>query len=419
MIRHAPLRVLFRMKGTGPVVDATFTRSDANATRFSRKGLVETVAANKLRSEWVDLDGDGRPDAVGYLIEGPQSPLFLKSRNFADGAVWVNGGGCTVTADALLALDGAISGDKLDFTTTTSTNFLRQRFTIADPENRTVVFTIWLHDGIGAGALTEAGDGFQIFIRRSDGTDATTFVVGNGTLKLDRRRADGWARWWARKTFSASAVGDDFEVLVRSNGAIGHFYAWQGQLVEATTPTSDLFTDTTIAGMNRVDEVFHRPLSFSVPNDITILARFARSAAMDPTPTIPHIGIYDFGDGGTNHIWAYADGTTKGVFFAQDSDATTIAPGGGQPQLPATREIVVCQQVKNLWTGPQTRGDVGAGFSAYGGVGKPLRLFSNARVRIGGITNSAGRLHGTMLELVAVEGLHDTARLLETFPVSS
>src|SRR6267142_3138462 len=75
----------------GPVeLPLTFARADAAtcATYIDRDGTVRVAEANKLRREWVDLDGDGVRESPGLLLEGSRTNVVLWNRDMTN-AAWV------------------------------------------------------------------------------------------------------------------------------------------------------------------------------------------------------------------------------------------------------------------------------------------------------------------------------------------
>src|SRR6267142_838763 len=80
--------ILVRIRTGQNIPRATFTRADATtcATYIKNDGLVYTAAANVLRTEWVDLDGDGVRETPGLLLEGSRTNQFIRSEAIDDGA---------------------------------------------------------------------------------------------------------------------------------------------------------------------------------------------------------------------------------------------------------------------------------------------------------------------------------------------
>src|SRR5258706_6552522 len=81
--RHGVLAVAGPRRG---LVDMpiTFPRADAStcATYIDRDGILRLAAANVLRTEWVDLDGDGVRETPGLLLEGSRIQLVTDHENF-------------------------------------------------------------------------------------------------------------------------------------------------------------------------------------------------------------------------------------------------------------------------------------------------------------------------------------------------
>src|SRR5205809_293023 len=106
-------KILTGIRPGGNMQRMTFTRADAatSATYAKYVGPIWTEAANILRVEWVDLDGDGVRETPGILLEGSRTNAFTKSQKFDD-AVWTKFG-ATISADATTAPDGTLTADKI------------------------------------------------------------------------------------------------------------------------------------------------------------------------------------------------------------------------------------------------------------------------------------------------------------------
>src|SRR6266576_7072519 len=97
----------------GPVeVVESFSRTDASpcATAIDRDGIPHVAAANKLRSEWVDLDGDGIRETATILFEGGRTNTILQSQTFA--TTWTTNL-LTATNGAGIGPDGTTSASSL------------------------------------------------------------------------------------------------------------------------------------------------------------------------------------------------------------------------------------------------------------------------------------------------------------------
>lgn len=380
---------------------ATFTRSTVG-TYVGRDGWVYTAGVDVLRTEWVDTNGDGLGDVQTTLLEGSHTNLLLRSAELGH-SPWTNGGSVAITEAAMVGPDKGLTGTKLNFSTTTSTNFLSQTYSIADPENRTFVFSLWLKDG----TLTEAADRFLIQVRRSDGSDSSSYSIGAGTLKLIRRCAGGWSRWWGIKTFSASTTGNDVQILIRNQGVTGYFYAWGTQLTEAKFPSS--YVATTTATVTRAADALILPLPAGLnPQTLTLYAKLRRPIWADLSGALgTNPGVADLGDDPTDHMWIYADASTRTWFTALESAGAVSK----NPSIPAGDPLEIAAAYDLSGTGPRVRADTGSGFGTYTSVaGQPLVAFAAAQVRIGGLNGGANHLYGNLERLKILAGEQTVAQ---------
>lgn len=329
---HFNLRVgegkLDALTGQAPA----FARASAGGSVVDVNGRLRTPVHSQPRFELVDLDGDGVRETPLVLIEPGRTNLFIRVEEFND-AAWSKGAGCTVTPDDTRAPSGAITADKLDFTTISTDNFAQQQYTVADPENRTFVFSIFLKDG----TLTEAADRFSIQIRRGDASEISSYTIGAGTLKVAERLGNGWTRYYAVKTFGSSTTGDNVQVLVRNQTVTGYFYAWGAQLEEAPLPSSYIATAaSTVARL--ADDLSYPFLAF--PQAMTAYARFVErgAIAIAANPRIFQIG------GGAARFQITTSTATGQYGVAHNNGVTavsaTLASGPSYGQLVELRAVL-------------------------------------------------------------------------------
>src|SRR5258706_9408296 len=110
-------------------VPITFTRADATscATEIDRDGLLHIAAANALRTEWVDLDGDGVRETPGMLLEGTRTNDWDRSEEM-DHANWSKTA-VTVNANVTSAPDELTTADDVIETVATSDHSIFRNMT--------------------------------------------------------------------------------------------------------------------------------------------------------------------------------------------------------------------------------------------------------------------------------------------------
>jgi hypothetical protein len=106
--------------GVAPIVggDPVFSRDSAGTMLDRQRGL-RSLIRNLPRQEWVTVDGVGRP---GLLVELAKTNDWSHGRAL-DNAVWTKAS-LSVSADQVLAPDGALTADKLVEDTSASGHYL-------------------------------------------------------------------------------------------------------------------------------------------------------------------------------------------------------------------------------------------------------------------------------------------------------
>jgi hypothetical protein len=240
--------------------------------------------------------------SLGLLIEEQRTNLALRSEEF-DNAYWTKGNS-TVTPNAIVAPDGALTSDKLVENTATSAHLIRG--TIGFAANTTYTVSIYLkaaertagtflvldntsnigsfHINLLTGEIAQGGVGLA--------TSATSVNVGNGWWRMsitftttaspdagsyfDFRMSD---RWPVTSNVGMSYTGDGFSGI----------YIWGAQLEVGSFPTSYIKTEasqvtrladsasmtgTNFSSWYRQDEgsLVYNAQSFSTLADSTALA---------------------------------------------------------------------------------------------------------------------------------------------------
>lgn len=122
-VPHKP--VVYADWSTMPWLDPGFTVTRGSAgTSQDRKGAIQTSSAGVPRFHTIYSSGD-----TGLLIEGSRTNILLRSRAL-DHTSW-NKANLTVSADAVIGLDGAMSADKLVEAASTGMHALTQNVIVA------------------------------------------------------------------------------------------------------------------------------------------------------------------------------------------------------------------------------------------------------------------------------------------------
>jgi hypothetical protein len=421
-LRGIMLNVKAGMSLTDPIA-ATFSRADATtcATRIKRDGTLETVAANVLRTEWVDLDGDGIRETPGNLLEGSRTNSLLRSEEL-DNAVWTKTRS-SITANATTAPDGTATMDKIvEDATAGATHFAGTSCTITANENVAgSVFLrgdtrskCWVYVTDGAGA-----NGVRAQVDLSAGTLSSVAAIGTGTLigsriekvgsnyrvSVSGSLGGGITTGWVI-VFLADAAGS---ITYNGDGASG-LYAWGAQIERASAFASS-YIKTVASTVTRAVDNFTMPFTFG-PIDLTIMARIARQAWADATGDLGVFpGIYSLGnDTGTLYSRMYGDQVTRTI---QADLITGVNSSFAARTLPAGTSITGVAQIKNILTGGQAALDVGSGQSAFGSVATIRSAWGSQTLRLGNVTGAgANQLYGVLLELKIASRLRTLAEML-------
>lgn len=272
--------VIFEYLAGTPITDVisgTLTRGGTTGTenryQLARSGQLTPVASSAvLRDSHYD-----QGVRTTLLENGGTTNLLLQSEDFT--TTWSNGGGVTVTANSATAPDGQVTGDDLNFTTSSSTNFMSQIVTIAAPANKTFVFSCYVSDG----SIGWFNDGVQIHIRRGDGTDPVVFTKGTNSLFDSKQGTSQGGFAWRRVycTYVADATTSaNVQVLVRSNAVTGNFKCWGAMLEEVDAsgngsfcPSASSYCKSAASQGTRAGEALQFPFIW-VPQTLWIYVKF-------------------------------------------------------------------------------------------------------------------------------------------------
>lgn len=409
-LRGIMVQIQAGMSLTDPTV-LTFTRADATtcATRIKRDGTIETVAANVLRIEWVDLDGDGVRETPGILLEGSRTNAFTFSEDFTN-AVWTKlDAGDSVTPDATAGPDTVVSADKfvegvansqhgLLRNTPALTDNTKQPFTVfAKPAERSWVYLqsvdksntvrrTWFNVAAGTIGTTDAGHTVKItgphngFYRCQIIFDSSTGATAPNV------------RW-------VMATSDG---VVNYAGSAGSGMYFVGAQFETDKIFPSSYIKTVASAVTRAADSLTLPFTFG-PMDLTVLTRLARSNWMDVAGNLGTMTLVQLATANPILDYGFRNGVRE--FYSR------ITPSGGviSAAVPAGTALSFVGQVKNLKTAGQEQVDVGAGYGGFGAAEPGFAGFGNQTLRL----NLPGNeFFGVVLELKIASGLRTLAQML-------
>lgn len=402
----------------------TVTRADAAtcATFVDRDGRVRGAAAHHARIEWRDTDGDGILDTPGLVSEYACTPAWDRADEI-DHANWVKAN-LTVTPNDFASPRGLTEADKL-LETATTTHHNVGRGTGALTDNRRQLSHFYVRGGLGR-------DWIRILTNDKGNTNRNTwfnittreFGTINAGHKVRREKLGNlWSYIEISWDASSGATAPTLDICGSVADGDGNtylgdvakgFYLWRVQhIVDRGVGQTSITPGAAGAVQTRADEVIQAPIPFA-PQDLTVLFDHARDVVDDLAGVGLNAaegrGIFDLGDAGSNHVWAYHDtGGTRQINFGvrgATTDAAVVRP------TPAGSRIQAICQVRNFATGPSIAADVGAGLSAFSGNSEAFQKWQNQRIRLGGIVNAGYRLCAPLYRLVVARGLRTRAEML-------
>lgn len=317
------------------IVVPTTETVDADGTYFSKDELVRRARANALRME-----------GLGGLIEGAKTNVCLRSEQFdvnGAGVPWTHGR-CSVSADALLAPDGAITADKIVEDNTNGQHLVGQA--VANAAYTWSVFAkagerTWI-------ALWMGGSGVGRFFDLANGVLGGIGTWGAPDDSGIERYPNGWFRCWIREAVNSNSIyvllatGDGGNTYL-GDGASG-VYAWGGQAEVSTFPSS--YIPTAAATVARARE------NIQYSNAAQVHCQAAAGTFICGVTTIsPVNGAYltDTYDAGTNSgflftiqvgVWRFS--VYSGGALVANLNSTT-GPTAGETQI-----LAACWQVNDF-----------------------------------------------------------------------
>jgi hypothetical protein len=397
----------------------TFTRADAStcATSIDRLGQLRTWAANQLRLEFVDLDGDGVRETPGFVLEGSRTNLCLRSQDFANWSVIGTPTiGTAITAsDLSLDLLGDDDGAALEYFyrsvtftgnavkavsvfakkgTSSSDEWHLQIFDNTAGTQRLIAKISWDGSGVPSVVMTV---GSQI------GSPA---LVGNGIYQFS-----------FQTTSVTAANSHEVRViparLADADADTGNVYIGGVQVEDAAFPSS--YIKTTTATVTRAADSLTFPIGFG-PQDLTVYAKMARPVWADASGTLA-AGPSVFLLGGDDDLFSCIEleGAAAGrqwdtvVFDAASGSGTRILT----ENIPAGATLNTIVQVRNLTTAPAVAIDAGAGLTAFDTGSAAFSSWDIQQIRLGRRRTFVPeeQLFGVLVDLVVAKGLHSLQEL--------
>jgi hypothetical protein len=372
--------ILCRIRAGGNFARATFTRADAAtcATRWLNDGTLGTVAANVLRTEWVDLDADGIRETPGILLEGTRTNIVLWNRDMTN-AAWTK-----TTMTAVKDQTG------VDGVTNSASSLL------ATAGNATCLQAIVLGSSQRAQFC---------YVKR---------LVGSGTINMTMDNGATWTvvtvtstTTWTKVTIPSQTLANPtvgFRIVTNADKIAVDYVQNENGAFESSPMA------TTTAAVVRAADSLTMPFNFG-PTDATVLVRLARPIHADSAGSIVIFpGLFDLGNNVTTYWRGYYVDSTRTV---TGNIVSGTSPSVSQ-SLPAGAVQTYAYQFKDMATSPRMALDVGSGYGGFSGAAStPMTAFGSQTLRLGNILGaSTSQLYGVLLDFLVVRGLRTRQDML-------
>lgn len=413
LLRHGvPFRRLALPARGGELMGEIFARADATtcASYVDALGFVRLAAADRLRIDWWDLDGDGIYETATLLLEPGRANAWLWSDDQTNG-VWTNNG-LSGVGGGDLAPDGSLTACHTVENNVNTSHLLFQ--SCAGATDNALQSNMWhlkAKERTWAVVRTSGKDGVAKFSYVNLATGATGTIDAAHTVRVRRVANTFWritVTWNVNAGANApsagigGATGDGVPIFL-GDGASG-IYVWRGQWEkDASYPTSPI--KTTNAAVTRAADALTAPLGFG-PGDLTVLARFVRPAWADVPGDLGQApGLFQIAAAAVPDIRGGGVQATRNYYGYID---TAVADSNASLAIPAGLSQAVSWQFKNLVTAGQVALDVGAGLGAFASAATGFAAFGNQTIAIGGSSPWGGGL----IDLLGVSGLRPRAEML-------
>lgn len=299
--------------------DMTMTQHNGNATRVNKYGLIESVATDIPRIDYLD--------GVGLLLEPTRTNLVTES---VDWSAWTDTS-AILTANDSVAPDGTYTANSIEDLDGTSTlNNISEVHTVSDA---TAIHTVSVFVKFDSGSGIRMGvdsDGagqttFTQTVFESDGTitvisDASNAIVGSGYQDY----GDGWLRFWVAYDMDNTKTGIETSFYpTRLNAEdTGKTFLWGLQIEEGKFPTS--YIPTSGSSLQRLYDNFSLQ-GFDANGILTEGegAFFVDISSFEVDPDLPTFLVL-LGDDTDHRLYIHPDTPdTGGRLEAVIDDATT------------------------------------------------------------------------------------------------
>lgn len=416
--------ILVRIRAGQNIPRATFTRADATtcATYIKNDGLLYTAAANVLRTEWVDLDGDGIRETPGILLEGSRTNSILRSEQF-DNAAWVSNGTPIVTANiAPAAPDGASSADKMEDDSAAVLEGKTQAITVPN-DGATSVIGLFVAKRTGAPSLLLQGFlsggtsvDARVMMNPATGAKIASGVTNHGVISIN---ANWWFVWLGVQNnttgntsltvgvFPAARAAGDVSTTTETVATLGYNNVW-GAMASYNVQFPGSYIGTVASAITRAADSLTFPFNFG-PMDMTALARVARPIHADLSGALSADFIITEVSATTNpRLLLYLTAPTRTL-------GAQVVDGNVNPQATATipvgAELRIAAKFQFPTAGAKVAIDVGSGYTAFSQGADPVTTFGNQTLRVG--TAPGFQLYGVLLDLIIARGLYSLQRMLQ------
>jgi hypothetical protein len=299
----------------------TFTR--ASTGRFvGSDGLIQTAAVNDPRFDHNPTTGE----SLGLLVEEARTNIALRSEEF-NNASWTKTRS-SITADAVVAPDGATTADKLIASIDTNTHSVVQNVTLTVAA---WTFSIFLKQAEYTSARILVFDGIATTYAAIFNLSAGTLTSTTGSPLATSINASGNGFWRCGITVTGTVVAGNVQVRPVSGGndnftgdGTSGIYLWGAQLEAGAFATS--YIPTTSATVTRAADVASITgsnfSSFYNSSAGTLFAEYR-------TPASGLRGVADFNDNTANERIALLTSGTDPKMLVVDGGATQADLDGG------------------------------------------------------------------------------------------